>query len=107
MTLIQLNNFTCPICDTNHETLSNYSTIVCKRCIYMYGLTNEYDESMTVGFDKNMFFYSEVNGLLSFSKECYVLGKHCYINTENRTISIIATVPIPQNIKLKKNKLKK
>jgi hypothetical protein len=63
----------------------------------MYGLTTEDDESMTVGFDRNKFFYCEVNGLLFKTNECYVKGVHCYINTENNTISIIATVVIPKN----------
>ena len=96
MNIFKVNNYICPVCKQEHETLSNYSSIVCGRCLYMYGLTTVDDESMTVGFDKNNFFYCEINGLLSRTKECFVRGVPCYINTENNTISIIATMRVPQ-----------
>jgi len=73
----------------------------------MYGLTTIDDESMTVGFDKNNFFYCEINGLLFRTKECFVRGIPCYINTENNKISILATMKVPQKDKNspKKSKL--
>ena len=99
MSFLKVNNYICPVCKQEHETLSNYSTVVCDRCLYMYGLTTIDDESMTVGFDKNNFFYCEINGLLFRTKECFVRGIPCYINTENNKISILATVKVPNGPK--------
>jgi len=107
MIFLKVNNYICPVCKQEHETLSNYSTIVCDRCLYMYGITTVDEESMTVGFDKNKLFYCEINGLLFRTEECFVRGIPCYINTENNTISILATMKVPQkdNNSPKKSKL--
>jgi hypothetical protein len=105
MNFLKVNYYICPICIEVHESLSNYSTIICNKCVDSYGLTNKHDESMSIGFDRNKQFYNEVNGLIYRNKECYVRGYPCYINTENNIISIIGTTSIPK--KIEKNKLKK
>jgi len=103
MNCIALNIYTCPLCYEQYESLSNYSSSVCEKCVNTYGLTTEDDESMSIGFDRNKEFYNDVNGLISRGRECYVRGVPCYIHTENNIINIVCTSPIPRKI----NKLKK
>lgn len=100
--MLKVNNYRCPLCNEEHETLSNYSTVVCNTCINMYGVTTEYEESMTIGFDKNKNFYTEIAGVIYRTKECYVRGYPCYIRVENGVISIIATTKITKKRIIKK-----
>jgi hypothetical protein len=96
-----INVFYCPICNNTHQTSSNYSRVVCNRCIKDFGITNKIGDTLEIINDDNMFF-TKVDNHYSKNKECYVKGYPCYIVTSEcfyDNCKVVCTLPIPYNLK--------
>ena len=96
-----INVFYCPICNTTHQTSSNYSRVVCNKCIKDFGITNKIGDTLEIINEDNMFF-TKVDNSYSKNKECYVKGYPCYIVISecfHDNCKVVCTLPIPYNSK--------
>ena len=98
-----MNVFSCPICNNNHVTSSNYSRVVCNNCILTFGTTDKYGKKLEIIIDESPFF-TKVGDYYSKNRDCYVNKKECYIITSefNETYELVCTIPIP---KINENKI--
>lgn len=69
-----MENFPCPICKKNHQTLRRYKDAVCQTCLDVYGTKNK------EGLSKEFLNRDAFGGIICFCEEVATNDLTCYVN---------------------------